>query len=1043
METEEQKLAINKEGENIIVSAGAGSGKTMVLSKRVLRKVLEGVPVDHLLVLTFTREAAKEMSKRIRNRIKENLDKNPSLIEQLNKLDNSYITTFDSFSLSIVRKYHYLINVKKDINIIDSNVLDIKINEILDSLMEEEYIKREPLFTKLISDFCIKDDYLIKDVILKYLHKLDMKYDKDDYLDSYIDEFYNPDTIKYNINLYLDLIKNKIKIINNLLSEFSLMVDGDYYSNLYETLEPLLDSSDYISIKNNIPDKLPNLPRGSSDEVKEIKERINSLIKEIRELVKYNDEEELFDTYMLTKDYVIELISLIKKLDQRINEYKYENDLYDFIDISKLAIKLVNDNPDIRKELKEYFNEILVDEYQDTNDLQEYFINLISNNNVYMVGDIKQSIYRFRNANPDIFRLKYNDYSKHMGGFKIDLLKNFRSRSEVLDNVNLIFDYIMDDYIGGANYIESHRMVPGNINYDNEGKTNQNNNLEIYTYEYDSKGDYKKEEIEAFIIANDIKNKVDNHYLIFDKDKKVLREANYSDFTIIIDRTKNFDLYKKIFLYKQIPLSIYRDEYLTSSELLLVIKSIFKLIDYHLNNKSIEVLKYSFLSIGRSFLFNYDDKYLFKVIKDNAYSDTEIISKINNITNNINSKSLSMILDDIINEFDIIDKLNRIGNILDNYVKIDYLYSLCNTLNTMGYTYLDFVEFLDKIFDGEKEIKFSLTKEDNSSVKIINIHKSKGLEYSICYFPGLDVKFNDADIKDSFIYDNMLGMITPYYKEGIGNTFYRELFKKNYKLEDIGEKIRLFYVALTRVKEKMIFVIPDYPDKEDYNKNGVVSDDKRLSYNKFSDILSSIKDKINIYEKMIDLNTLSLSKDYNLFKKGNVFDKINKTNEVIKTKEFKLSEPILLNESHYSKTSIKLNDKDTINKMNFGTKIHYYLEVLDFNNPDYSVIPNEYQDKIKSFLESDLVKNIKSGKVYKEYEFIYNIDNEVTHGIIDLLIEYPDHFDIIDYKLKNIDDINYDKQLNGYRKYIEDISNKKVNCYLYSIIDSNYREVDK
>ena len=199
METEEQKLAINKEGENIIVSAGAGSGKTMVLSKRVLRKVLEGVPVDHLLVLTFTREAAKEMSKRIRNRIKENLDKNPSLIEQLNKLDNSYITTFDSFSLSIVRKYHYLINVKKDINIIDSNVLDIKINEILDSLMEEEYIKREPLFTKLISDFCIKDDYLIKDVILKYLHKLDMKYDKDDYLDSYIDEFYNPDTIKYNI----------------------------------------------------------------------------------------------------------------------------------------------------------------------------------------------------------------------------------------------------------------------------------------------------------------------------------------------------------------------------------------------------------------------------------------------------------------------------------------------------------------------------------------------------------------------------------------------------------------------------------------------------------------------------------------------------------------------------------------------------------------------------------------------------------------------------------------------------------------------------
>ena len=127
--------------------------------------------------------------------------------------------------------------------------------------------------------------------------------------------------------------------------------------------------------------------------------------------------------------------------------------------------------------------------------------------------------------------------------------------------------------------------------------------------------------------------------------------------------------------------------------------------------------------------------------------------------------------------------------------------------------------------------------------------------------------------------------------------------------------------------------------------------------------------------------------------------------------------------------------------MKFGTDMHYYLELLDLKNPDLSIIPNEFKDNINKFLNSKLLNNIKNGKVYQEYEFVYNYDNQETHGIIDLLIEYGDHFDIIDYKLKNIDDENYDKQLNGYRSYIKSISNKIVNCYLYSIIDNDYREV--
>ena len=602
---------------------------------------------------------------------------------------------------------------------------------------------------------------------------------------------------------------------------------------------------------------------------------------------------------------------------------------------------------------------------------------------------------------------------------------------------------MMDDYIGGANYIESHRMVFGNDSYINEGKTSQNNNMEIYTYPYDRKNGFTKEEIEAFIIANDINNKVNSAYQIFDKDEKKLHSARYSDFCILIDRTTNFDLYKKIFLYHKIPLCIYRDEYLTSSDLLSVIKNIFNLLECYLNNKPKEEFMYSYISVSRSFLVDLDDKELFSIIKNNKYEETELYQRIVNISVNINSKTLSMILDDIINEFDILNKLFVIGDIDDNFVRIDYLYNLCETLNSMGYTHSDFVSFLNDIFDKDTDIRFSLSKEDNTSVKIMTIHKSKGLEYNVCYFPGLSSKFNESDTKDKFIFDNKLGIISPYFLDGLDNTFYRELFKYNYKLDENSEKIRLFYVALTRVKEKMIFVLPEFEEDEDYTDKQMVSDNKRLSYKNFSDMLASIKDKLNLYEKNINLEDLNLSKDYNLNIKNNIFDTIGESNTIINTANINIPKKEEIIESHYSKSNLKLNDIETLNKMKFGTDMHYYLEVLDFNNPDLSIIPSEYTNNIKSFLNSNIIKDISQAKIYKEYEFVYNYDNNLTHGIIDLLLEYEDHFDIIDYKLKNIDDENYDKQLNGYRSYIESISNKKVNCYLYSIIDNNYREVLK
>ena len=216
--TKEQSEAINKDNTNIIVSAGAGSGKTAVLSERVITKLKNGIHINELLLLTFTKAAAKEMKERIRKKIKEN-----NLLEELDMIDASYITTFDSFALSIVKKYHYLLNVSKNVNVIEEDILKIKRKEMLDEIFENRYLNDDK-FIKLINDFCVKDDKDIRNQILTISSKLDMLPNKKEYLENY--NYFNDDIINKNINNYILLLRKKIDSIGNLLSELSDYVDS-------------------------------------------------------------------------------------------------------------------------------------------------------------------------------------------------------------------------------------------------------------------------------------------------------------------------------------------------------------------------------------------------------------------------------------------------------------------------------------------------------------------------------------------------------------------------------------------------------------------------------------------------------------------------------------------------------------------------------------------------------------------------------------------------------------------------------------------------
>ncbi len=1027
--TDEQLNAINKIGTNIIVSAGAGSGKTAVLTQRVITKLQSGIHVNELLILTFTNNAASEM----KERIKKEIISSENLKEELKYIDSASITTFDAFALSLIKKYYYYLNLNKDISIIDASIISLKRKEFLDQIFNDLYKNKNSEFIDFITTFGNKNDIEIKNMILKIEQKSDLLIDKEEYLNNYIDTYYNKDNIDSLFQKYLDVLFKRISYLKDCLDNLSYHVDGDYYSKLQNLLLPLFNANDYISILNNLEIKLPNLPRNSSDEAKYFKEQIKKIIDEIKLFVIDNSDDLIQELYK-TKNHAQVIINILKELNFKIFAYKCEKNSFEFNDISKFVIKLIENFPEVLEDLKNSYKEIMIDEYQDTSDIQEKFISLIENNNIYMVGDIKQSIYRFRDANPYIFKQKYDLYKNGLKGYKIDLNKNFRSRGEVLENINLIFNRIMDDEMGNANYIEEHQMIFGNSSYNEEGKTSYNNNLEILNYSSDNK--FSKDEIEAFLIANDIQKKIKEKHLIFKEGK--LKTCTFSDFCILMDRTSSFDIYKKVFDYLKIPLTVYKDENILHNNETYLIKNIISLI-LRIKNKLFDSnFKLFYTSIARSYLFNISDEEIFLVINSNNFYKTDIYLKCKEISKNLDYMSNKELVEIIIDRFDFYIKMISAGNINHRSIVLDNLLEKMTQLNKVGITIYDLESYFDFLIENNEEIKIVAIINNSNSVTITNIHKSKGLEYNICYYSGLYKRFNLRDSFEKILFSKDYGLIIPTNNSGLKNTFVYTLFKEKYIEEEISEKIRLFYVSLTRCKEKMIFLTSFEDNKIIINNSaGLVNYLIRINYRSFNDIILSIYNSIEKYITNIELP--NITNDYK-FKKEYT-NASNDFEEKIIVNEINFNSEIIAN-TQFSKSNIKLFSTEEKNNINLGNKIHYILENIDFINPDLSKLSDYEKDIVMSFLNHHVLRDKTQAKIIKEYEFINPSTTKIEKGIIDLLLVYKDHIDIIDYKLKYTDDENYLKQLNGYKLYLRQISNKKINIYLYSLLDKKLIKLD-
>ena len=1049
--SKEQQLAIYESNKSILVNAGAGSGKTAVLTERLLQKVKNQEKLENLIVLTFSVLAASEMKERLRKKLQESND--PNCLKELAHIDQANIQTFDSFTNEIVKKYHYTLNIPRNINIVSGSEFKIVALKILKELFDEYYESNNQKFMHLVRTYTVKDDAVLLDTLIKLYMDIRLKPDYKKTLNNH-HLFYEAEYRNNLKNEYLQMIKQKIKELSTFIDELGKYTSDsklyEHFQQVCRIYETTLEANSYdeLCIIKNL--SFPTLPKTKPNEEKNIYSDIYNTLKKyissIASLLIYTDEKELNEGYLSTSNDTLVIMEILLKLDIRLNEYKRNHNVYDFTDIQFMAIQILEENENIRESIKNNTHEILIDEYQDTSDMQEYLVGLISNNNVYMVGDVKQSIYRFRNANPNIFKEKYQLLKVTPPNMVIDLAKNFRSRKEVLDIVNLVFKNLMSPNIGGVEYNESHYLNYGFSVYDQYVESNYN--LRVVRYDEEKlKEEYQsfnKNELEAFFIGRDILKRV-NTEKVYDKETNEYRLMTYKDVAILVATKQTMGLYKKIFEYLGIPLKTYEDIEVNDNNDVFAITSMLKTI-YLIDkaNYDKETFKETIASFLRSFIINENDQVVADIVTSNdplkAFSIIlpDIYQKCQAIGDIKDNVSINVILEKAYETFKVYEKMLSINDLnLTEYI-LNYTKNIITNLINLDYTLKDVIEYFDMLFsDDSLKVKISTNNLENSNnvVKMMTIHASKGLEFPVCYFPNLYKEFNYSDLKELITYSKDYQILLPYEKDKVlKKTITKLLYDNKYRLDEVGERIRLLYVALTRPREQIILVLPNMKKEINYKINDLI----KQNFKSFREMINSVSDELLPFTEEMDIDSVSLTLDY--LKPNKKLVDLNMNVNELKFDNMIVKE-IVEDEAHPSMTHMTYPSLEEMKMMEKGTQFHKLLEIIDLSNPDFSLLTKEEEKMVKNFINHPFIKNIQIVSLFHEYPFTFILDDIHINGVIDLIIETNNEYIIIDYKLNDISKDGYQKQLNIYAAYLKSVTTKKISAYLYSIVHNEFKEV--
>lgn len=895
--TEDQLKAITTRGCNLLVAAAAGSGKTAVLVERIIRIITNEnnpVDIDRLLVVTFTSAAAAEMRERIAAAISKALEVNPNskvLQRQLTLLSRANITTMHSFCLDVIKNYYHVIDLDPTFRIADETENTLLKLEVINDMFEDYYESENIEFRNLIEAYSgSRDDQRLKDIILD-LYRFSMSGPwPEKWLVNNAEEF-NIETIEeLNKTIWINILKETISIevtgyIKMLEKAVGIIRDTEGLEPYEETFLEDLDMFKKVeeSLTLGIRELYTSINSISFSRLKSVKkdkvsdEENLEIVKSIRDSIKRKISKLIEDSFSMTIEdalngiknsypYMKMISHLTLDFINRFKEKKRERNILDFNDLEHLCLKILierdednNINPSsVANGFREYFDEVLVDEYQDSNNVQEAIIDLVSrktleNPNVFMVGDVKQSIYRFRQAKPELFLDKYNRYPLEDGDLnrKIQLYKNFRSREEVIRGVNYIFKEVMSKTVGeleyndeealnlGASYKESNdesTIIAGPIELHILDKSGE------YTTEVEDEydGDVSVEEeedidsigLEARIVARRIKELLNPEsntgkiFKVLDKETGEYRSLKYKDIVILLRATRNWS---EIFLEEigSEGIPVYADTgtgYFETIEIRTMM-SLLKVIDNPMQDvPMISVLRSPLVSFSAEELGDIrlldKEKYFYEIIKgvsDNIYDvNEELKNKCKVFINNLGkwrNKSIYTPIDEFIwylyMDTAYYGYVGAMPNGKLRQANLKILFQRARQFEKTSFKGLfNFINFINKLRNSSGDMgSAKVLGENEDVVRIMSIHKSKGLEFPVVFTCGFGKQFNLMDLNKSILYHDDLGFGPDYVdleRRNSYSTLAKEAIKKKILFETLSEEMRILYVAFTRAKEKLI-----------------------------------------------------------------------------------------------------------------------------------------------------------------------------------------------------------------------------------------------
>lgn len=885
--TNEQWQAIHASGQDILVAAAAGSGKTAVLVERIIQKITDPenpLNVDELLVATFTNAAAREMRQRIGQAIEEEIKRNPAshhLRRQLGLLNNATISTLHAFCLDVVRKYYYKIDIDPGFRIADETEIALLKEEVIEELLEEEYgMEGNDAFYRVV-DIFTKDrsDQDLVELILKLYEFSRSHPDPDDWCDQLVQMYDCQDITAVEelpfiepllMDIEFQLLEAKKRFregleltklpagpaprVENFLDDLQivdslLQAKNSSFSELYERIHTI---------------KFTTLNRCSGDEYDpDLVEESKNIRNEGRKIIN-SLKDEFFsrrpETYLKDlqemKEPVAVLVELVKKFAAKLAAVKKEKGLVEFNDLEHFALQILGaKNPatdqleptDIAQAYQQKFKEVFIDEYQDTNMVQEQILQLVkqpgeANGNLFMVGDVKQSIYRFRLAEPLLFMEKYGRFRKDGkdSGLRIDLAKNFRSRKEVLAGTNFLFKQLMGGEVGELEYDADAELKKGApypeekeypvelaLLYKEEGETGT-------AYEENGEDFFGQDELdlvemEAKYVARKIRSLIDGKKQVFDTKTKSYRPIQYKDIVIllrskgpssqILEALKDQD----IPCYTEISSGYFQvAEVSTIVSLLQVIDNPYQDIPLTAVLRS-PVVGLNEEELARIRLVNKRDTFYDAVkqfVEQAPASQTEehIVNVLRKFLDDLQrwrtlarEQALSELIWQIYRDTGFYEYVGGLPAGKQRQANLRALYDRARKYESTSFRGLfRFLRFVERMMEREDDFAEAPSLgEHDDVVRIMTIHASKGLEFPVVFICGLGRQFNMQDLWKPYLFDKDYGLATNYVnpeKQISYPSLIHMSVKRKKRLELIAEEMRILYVAMTRAKEKLYLV---------------------------------------------------------------------------------------------------------------------------------------------------------------------------------------------------------------------------------------------